>query len=129
MKVLQIKENCLYVNDLPRTYQFYKEVMNFEVISYVKGRHIFFRTGSSVLLCFLPEVTKMEEKLPPHYAYGQQHLAFEVPLDEYNAWKESLSKHKISIVHEQHWKDNLYSFYFYDPDQHLLEIVPPGIWE
>ncbi|WKN31546.1 VOC family protein [Porifericola rhodea] len=129
MKVHQIKENCLYVSDLAKTRQFYEKLMGFELISFVEGRHVFFKAGSSVLLCFLPEVTKSETKLPPHFAYGQQHLAFEVDLKEYEVWKAYLKEQNISILHEQHWKDNLYSFYFHDPDQHVLEILPPGIWE
>lgn len=129
MKVHQIKENCLYVKDLISTRQFYEAIMGFDLISFVEGRHAFFRTGSSVLLCFLPEVTKAEKNLPPHFAYGQQHLAFEVPLEEYSIWKTHLASHNIKIIHEQHWKENLYSFYFHDPDQHVLEILPPGIWE
>ncbi|MEK6476989.1 VOC family protein [Catalinimonas sp. 4WD22] len=129
MEILQIKENCLYVSDLLRTRHFYKEVIGLELISFVEGRHVFFRAGRSVLLCFLPEVTKQEETLPPHFAYGQQHLAFEVSQSEYEEWKKKLTDQNIKIVHEQHWKENLYSFYFYDPDQHVLEIIPPGIWE
>lgn len=129
MQVIQIKENCLYVKDLNKTRQFYEELMNFEVISFVKGRHVFFRSGSSVLLCFVPEVTKAEKNLPPHFAYGPQHLAFEVPVNEYSSWKNRLIESNINIVHEQHWKGDIYSFYFYDPDQHLLEIIIPGMWE
>lgn len=129
MNILQIKENCLYVKDLQRTRQFYKAIMNLEEISFVEGRHVFFRTGTSVLLCFLPEITKAEKNLPPHFAYGQQHLAFEVPLHEYEGWKNILRKNGVEIVHEQAWKNDLCSFYFYDPDQHLLEMIPPGIWE
>lgn len=129
MKVQQIKETCLYVKNLQQTRDFYEKILGLSVISFVEGRHVFFRAGSSVLLCFLPEVTKAEQTLPPHFAYGPQHIAFEVPQAEYSAWKEKLKAHEIEIIHEQHWKEELYSFYFKDPDQHVLEIIPPGIWE
>lgn len=129
MEITQIKENCLYVSDLLRTRHFYEEVIGLKLISFVEGWHVFFRAGSSVLLCFLPEITKKEKILPPHFAYGQQHLAFEVSQNEYEEWKKKLTEQNIPIIHEQHWKENLYSFYFYDPDQHVLEIIPPGIWE
>ena len=129
MKITKIKENCLYVNDLERSRHFYHNKLGLPMISHVEGRHIFFRAGSSVLLCFLPEVTKAESKLPPHFAYGPQHLAFEVAAGEYVQWKEKLHEQDIGVVHEQHWRDDLYSMYFHDPDGHLLEIVPPGIWE
>lgn len=129
MNITQVKENCLYVSDLERTRHFYHHNLGLPLISHVEGRHIFFRAGSSVLLCFLPEVTRAETKLPPHFAYGQQHLAFEVPAQEYAVWKKRLAEQEIEIVHEQYWKDDLYSMYFYDPDGHLLEIVPPHIWD
>lgn len=129
MKISHIKENCLYVSDLDRTRDFYHYQLGMPLISFVDGRHVFFRAGSSVLLCFLPEVTKAEKTLPPHFAYGPQHLAFEVPGKEYEQWKEKLKQLNIKIIHEQHWKAGRYSMYFHDPDGHVLEIVPPGIWE
>lgn len=99
------------------------------VISKVDRRHIFFRAGTSVLLCFLPEATKEEKNLPSHYAYGKQHIAFETGREEYTQWKKMIQEMGITITHEQNWKEGLKSFYFEDPDGHVLEIVPAGIWE
>ena len=125
----QIKETCLYVSDLDKTEEFYHHTIGLPVISKVDRRHIFFRAGSSVLLCFLPEVTREEQKLPPHFAYGKQHIAFETSKEEYENWKKLVQDSGISITHEQDWKEGLKSFYFEDPDGHVLEIVPAGIWE
>ena len=83
MAFTQIKETCLYVNDLDQTAEFYLNILELPLISRSEGRHIFFRCGSSVLLCFLNTATIAEETLPPHYAVGRQHLAFEVTVDEY----------------------------------------------
>ena len=99
------------------------------MISKVDRRHIFFRAGTSVLLCFLPEVTKNEKNLPPHFAHGKQHIAFETSPENYLKWKKLVQEKGIAITHEQDWKDGLKSFYFEDPDGHVLEIVPAGIWE
>lgn len=125
----QIKEACLYVSDLEASRSFYQDKLGLPVISMVEGRHIFFRVGANVLLCFLPEVTKNDTALPPHYAFGKQHLAFEVDVAEYEEWKQKVINQHIPVLHEQHWKEELYSFYFPDPDGHILEIVPVGIWE
>lgn len=125
----QIKETCLYCSDLDKTEDFYHGKLGMPVISKVDHRHIFFRAGSSVLLCFLPEITKNEQQLPPHFAYGKQHIAFETDQENYAAWKELIQEKNISITHEQKWKDGLQSFYFEDPDGHVLEIIPNGIWE
>ncbi len=128
MRITQIKENCLYISDLDQSEWFYNGLLNLPLISKVAGRHIFFRAGSSVLLCFVAEKTKADKNLPPHYAYGKQHLAFEVAKEDYQKTKEQFKKHNIPITHEQSWSDNLRSFYFEDPDGHVLEVVQCGIW-
>ncbi|REE00431.1 VOC family protein [Marinoscillum furvescens] len=129
MEFTQIKETCLYVADIKASRTFYEGILNLPVISEVQGRHVFFRCGSSVLLCFLAEVTRQEQNLPPHYAHGKLHIALEVPQDQYEAVKAQLVHSGVAITHEQSWKGALKSFYFEDPDGHVLEIVPPGIWE
>ena len=129
MEIKQIKETCLYVQDLKRSKTFYHHILGLPVYSMVENRHIFFKVGPSMLLCFLPEVTKADQNLPPHYAYGKQHIALEVSPGVYEKWRDKLHKQGIAIIHEQHWKEELYSFYFEDPDGHLIEIVPEGIWE
>jgi catechol 2,3-dioxygenase-like lactoylglutathione lyase family enzyme len=128
MNIGQIKETCLYVADLERTRAFYTGQLGLPLISLVAGRHAFFRAGSSVLLCFLPEVTRLEPVLPPHFAHGPQHLAFEVPQADYEATKATLAAKGIAIIHEQEWAGGFRSFYFHDPDGHVLEVVPVGMW-
>jgi len=128
MEITRIKETCIYVKDVEVTRDFYEKILNLPVISLVPGRHTFFKVNDGVLLCFNPEVTKAEKKLPPHFAFGKQHLAFEVPLQDYENWKRNLTEKGIVITHEETWKNNLPSFYFEDPDGHVLEIVVPGIW-
>ncbi|MFN6946637.1 MAG: VOC family protein [Cytophagaceae bacterium] len=126
--IKQIKETCLYVKDLDRTQEFYEEILGLPLINRSGDRHVFFHAGSSVLLCFNPELTKIDQELPPHFAYGKMHLAFEVSSDDYAAWKKKLEAANIEITMETDWKNNLKSFYFEDPDGHVLEIVMEGIW-
>ncbi|HEY0030831.1 MAG TPA: VOC family protein [Bacteroidia bacterium] len=129
MKFLQIKETCIYVKDLQQSYVFYHEMLELEMIGEVKDRHIFFRAGASVLLCFIAEQTLHHSfPLPPHGAHGQIHFAFEVEVLEYEKTKIEFSRKNISIEHEQQWKNGLHSFYFRDPDGHLLEVAQKGIW-
>lgn len=129
MQISKVKETCLYISEIDRSEQFYNGQLGLPVISKVDGRHIFFRVGSSVLLCFIAEATRAEKVLPPHFAYGKQHIAFEVPEKEYAQWKEKLALGGTKITHEQAWKNDKLSFYFEDPDGNVLEILPPGIWE
>ena len=73
MEILQIKETCLYVKDLEATRLFYAGKLGLEIIGEVADRHVFFRAGRSVLLCFLPEASKKAETLLPHYGTGNLH--------------------------------------------------------
>lgn len=127
--IQQIKETSLYVKDLMISRKFYEEKLGFNVIAYVTGRHVFFRAGTSVLLCFLEGATEESSTLPSHGGRGSLHIAFEVRLEDYQTWKEKIAQVGIEIIKEHNWRRNLQSFYFRDPDGHLLEIVPEGLWE
>lgn len=129
MAIQRIKETCLYVADLDRSRAFYEGQLGLKCFSLVPNRHAFFRAGESVLLCFNPEVTRHDQKLPPHFAHGKMHLAFEVGKADYEAWKEKVSEAGIEIVHEQSWGEHFLSFYFEDPDGHVLEIIMEGLWD
>ena len=128
MKISRIKETCIYVTDLQRTKEFYSRRLGLAVLSFVEGRHVFFRAGESVLLCFIAEKTLQENELPPHGAKGSIHFAFEVEVEEYDTTLLKVKHMEIEILHEQVWKGKLRSFYFHDPDGNLLEIIEEGIW-
>lgn len=125
----RIKETCLYVQDLERTRDFYHGKLGLPVIGFVEKRHIFFRAGESMLLCFIAESTISDKILPAHYGTGKLHFALETTNDQYESWKEKITKQGIPIEQEATWGSVLKSFYFRDPDGHLAEIVMQGIWE
>jgi catechol 2,3-dioxygenase-like lactoylglutathione lyase family enzyme len=129
MEIKKIKEICLYVSDLANTKAFYHGKLRFDVIGEVQDRHVFFRAGESVLLCFISEASKQGGTLPPHYGSGQLHLAFEVTKQDYPDWKQKVKGLGIPIEQEYDWGNGYLSFYFRDPDQHLLEIIMEGMWE
>ena len=129
MQISRIKETCIYVTNLHRTKEFYSNRLGLAVLSFVEGRHVFFRAGESVLLCFIAEKTLEEKELPPHGARGSIHFAFEVKKEEYDATFLKIKTMNINVLQEQTWKTELRSFYFHDPDGHLVEIIEEGIWE
>ncbi|WP_276368257.1 VOC family protein [Chryseolinea sp. H1M3-3] len=130
MNFIKIKETCLYVHDLEKTKKFYHEVLGLEIINYEEGKHIFFRLGSSVLLCFNPEDSKTKKTPPPHYGGGKQHVAFEVKKSDYNYAKAEITSKGIAIIDEVIWKSGETSFYFEDLEGNVLEILPDkGIWD
>ncbi|HEU4903733.1 MAG TPA: VOC family protein [Flavisolibacter sp.] len=129
MDIRRIKETCIYVSDLEQTRAFYTDKLGLPLISLVKGRHVFFRAGESVLLCFIASQTEQEKELPPHGASGSVHFAFEVSHEEYPAALQKIKEAGISILHEHTWRNGLHSFYFHDPDSNLLEVIEEGLWE
>jgi len=129
MNICRIKETCIYVSDLERTKAFYAGKLGLPVIAIVQDRHIFFRAGESVLLCFLAAVTEQEKELPPHGARGSVHFAFEVTKEEYPAALQKIKDAGITILHEHNGKGRLQSFYFHDPDNNLVEILEEGLWD
>ncbi len=128
MHLTQIKETCLYTTDLAVAEQFYGQQLGLSLIHRSEGRHVFFQVGPTVLLIFDPEATEQEVSLPPHFAWGKQHLAFECEPGSYQAWKDRLQEAGIALIHEQVWPQGRLSFYFEDPAGHVLEIVQPGVW-
>jgi len=127
-RVTQIKETCIYAVDLDMMRDFYAGKLGLEVISFVPGKHIFFRAGSSVLLCFNPEDSGKKASPPAHYANGKYHFAFEVRQEDYQWQKSEVTKQGIAITDEVTWKGGQKSFYFEDPAGNVLEVVPEGIW-
>src|SRR5919112_331497 len=104
MKISRIKETCIYVSDLDGTKAFYSGKLGLEVISLVQGRHVFFRAGDSVLLCFVAAQTEKEKELPPHGAKGSVHFAFEVNKEDYPLALQQVKAAGIPILHEHTWK-------------------------
>lgn len=129
MNIVGIKETCIYYTDLELARSFYHQLLGFPIISFVPAKHIFFRVGRSVLLCFNPEDSRLKKSPPAHYAAGKYHFAFEVAASEYENHKQQIRAKGISIIDTLTWASGLESFYFEDPQGNVLEIVPAGIWE
>jgi catechol-2,3-dioxygenase len=129
MNILQIKETCIYFRDLEKAKFFYHDLLGFPVISQINGKHIFFRVGSSVLLCFNPDDSRLKKSPPAHFSEGKYHFAFEVESAEYEAHKREIESKGIKITDRLIWENTQESFYFEDPVGNVLEIVPVGIWE
>lgn len=128
-EITGIKETCLYIHDLEKARMFYHGLLKFPVIHYEPGKHVFFRVGKSVLLCFNPEDSKMKSSPPAHYAEGNQHLAFEVPATQYPQMLRLFEEKGIPLIDKITWKSGQESFYFLDPENNVLEIVPEGVWD
>jgi catechol 2,3-dioxygenase-like lactoylglutathione lyase family enzyme len=128
MNLKQIKETCIYTQDLEAARLFYCEKLGLPLISYLPNKHLFLRVGNSVLLCFNPEDSQLKKSPPAHYATGKIHYAFEVSVADYEKTKAEISDKGIVITDEVTWRNGQQSFYFEDPMGNVLEVVPEGIW-
>ena len=132
-KLSGVIETALYVDDLDRARAFYAEVLGLAPLTNdsrflafdVGGRSVLllFRRGSTLEPVHLPGGT-----IPPHDGKGPIHAAFAIAADELPAWERRLGEHGVAIEGRTDWPRGGKSIYFRDPDNHLLELVTPGVW-
>ena len=126
-------ETALYVDDLDRAGAFYTDVLGLVPLTSdsrflafdVGGRNVLllFRRGATLETVHLPGGT-----IPPHDGNGPIHVAFAIAADELPAWEKRLGEHDVAIEGRTDWPRGGKSIYFRDPDNHLLELVTPGVW-
>lgn len=130
-KVTQVLESALYVDDLARARDFYRDILGLHVHAEATGRHVFLRCGSSMVLLFNPAQTEHPDPdlaLPTHGARGPGHLAWLVAADEMDAWRAVLRDHGIAIEKEHTWPSGGRSLYFRDPSGNSLELATASVW-
>ena len=132
-KLAGVIETALYVDDLPRAIAFYRDSLDLTTLNEdarfaafdVGGRSVLllFRRGATLETVHLPGGT-----IPPHDGHGPLHIAFAVTADELQAWEARLGEQGVAIEARTAWPRGGHSIYFRDPDDHLLELVTPGVW-
>ncbi len=132
-KLAGVIETALYVDDLPRAIAFYRDSLDLTTLNEDARFAAFDVGGRSVLLLFkrgatLETVHLPGGTIPPHDGHGPLHIAFSVTSDELQAWETRLAEQGIVIEARTAWPRGGHSIYFRDPDNHLLELVTPGVW-
>jgi catechol 2,3-dioxygenase-like lactoylglutathione lyase family enzyme len=132
-KLSGVIETALYMDDLERARAFYEEVLGLACLTSdsrflafdVGGRSVLllFRRGSTLEPVHLPGGT-----IPPHDGSGPIHVAFAITAGELPAWEKRLGECNVAIEGRTDWPRGGHSVYFRDPDNHLLELVTPGVW-
>jgi catechol 2,3-dioxygenase-like lactoylglutathione lyase family enzyme len=129
MHSLRVIETCLYSSDLAAAEEFYRVVLELDVLSKVDGRHVFFRCGDGVFLLFNPNATSAPGgAVPPHGAQGPGHIAFAIAGAEVPAWRERLHQRGVAIEAELTWPSGGQSLYFRDPSGNSVELTTPRTW-
>jgi catechol 2,3-dioxygenase-like lactoylglutathione lyase family enzyme len=130
-----VVETILYTDDLARALEFYRTVLGlapmkgdgerFQALDSGAGRVLLlFKRGGTLV----PQPVPSGGVIPPHDGSGPLHVAFAIGKEDYDAWCARLLDFGIAIESETQWERGGRSVYFRDPDQHLVELVTPGIW-
>jgi len=133
-RVNGVVETALYVKDIEVSHEFYQRVFRFPEIFRDGDRlHALGVAGKQVLLLFRQGAsTGFTEipggRLPPHDGHGTLHVAFAIDRDSVEAWRERLRELNVPVSSEVTFPGGGRSIYFRDPDDHLLELVTPGVW-
>ncbi len=129
-----VVETCLYSRDLPRSVRFYRDRLGLRLLESGERLCVFSVADKQVLLIFRSgeehsPISTPGGMIPPHEAAGQLHLAFAISREDFAAWEKHLIASGIAIESKVDWPRGGQSLYFRDPDEHLVELVTPGIWE
>ena len=133
-RVNGIVETCIYSRDLLRSARFYQEKLGFRLLESGERLCVLSVAGKQVLLIFLSGGTHEPIPtpggiIPPHEAGGDLHVAFAISKGDFASWEAHLVAQGIAIESKVNWPMGGQSLYFRDPDNHLVELVTPGIWE
>ncbi len=129
-----IVESILYTADLPRAVAFYRDVLGLEPMTGDPARFQSFKVSDrQVLLVFRQGSTLAPTSvpggvIPPHDGAGPHHIGFAIAGDNYERWRQALTARGLAIESETRWPRGGRSLYVRDPDNHLVELITPGIW-
>ena len=132
-----IVEAALYVEDLDRSAAFYRDLFGFETEVHADMICVLRVPGRQALILFpraieqnpvVSPVGSIEGAIPPHGGSGRMHVAFAIPAAELDPWRQRLAARDVKLEGTVRWKRGGTSLFFRDPDQHLIELITPGLW-
>jgi catechol 2,3-dioxygenase-like lactoylglutathione lyase family enzyme len=137
--VTGIVESAVYVEDLDRSLRFYQDLFGFEVEIHDDLICVLRVPGRQALILFPKRIAAepgrtsspagtVEGVIPPHGGSGRLHFAFGILAAELPAWERRLAERGIAIDGRVAWRRGGTSIYFRDPDDHLVELITPGLW-
>ena len=131
--ILGTLESALYADDLDAAERFYAGLLGLPVILRQPGRHVFFRTGTSVLLVFDPEASARPPQpgalpVPPHGAAGPGHFCLAVAAADLDRWRDHLTAAGVGIEAQIDWPGGGRSIYVRDPAGNSVELADAALW-
>ena len=134
MKTNGIVETALSVEDVGRSAEFYGSVFGFESLVCDSDFAALAVPGNAVLLLFrngarTEPILTPGGIIPGHDAHGMMHVSFKISRESLDDCQRELTERGIEIESTVEWPRGGTSLYFRDPDEHLIELMTPGVWE
>jgi catechol 2,3-dioxygenase-like lactoylglutathione lyase family enzyme len=135
--VTGIVEAALYVERVARSMDFYRDLFGFEEELRVENIGVLRVPGRQALIFFprtiaqAPVITPplaIDGTIPSHGGSGRMHVAFSIRPEDLDPWKSRLAEQGVKVESIVRWKRGGTSLFFRDPDQHLIELLSPGLW-
>ncbi|RLQ87106.1 VOC family protein [Notoacmeibacter ruber] len=128
-----VLEAAVYIDDIEAARRFYGELLGLKEMTAAEGRHVFFRCGTTIVLCFIADATRQPEKpgglpVPPHGAKGPGHICFSANGETLDRWVEHLEIGGIAIESDFRWPNGARSVYVRDPAGNSVEFAEPKLW-
>jgi catechol 2,3-dioxygenase-like lactoylglutathione lyase family enzyme len=134
-RIRRFLESALYVADLDRSYAFYDRVFGFRPIVKMRDRLYALRVGEDQVLllfkhgCCNEPLEVPGGRIPPHGGSGVLHFALAIDKTEVEAWRDRLRELDVPVSSEVEFPGGARSIYFRDPDDHVVELATPEIWD
>jgi len=134
LKLEKIIETVLYCHHLQTSITFYNTVLKLKPMVQDERFSAFNINGQSVFLLFqsgasLKPIELSGGMIPAHDGHGPTHMAFAISTKDLSDWEKHLNDQEIEITSRVVWPLGGTSLYFNDPDNHLIELATPGVWE
>ena len=135
--VTGIVEAALSVAEVARSMDFYRDLFGFEEEVRNEFIGVLRVPGRQALILFPRTIAQMpvinppnaiEGTIPPHGGSGRMHVAFSIKPEDLDPWRARLTERGVKIEGTVRWKRGGTSLYFRDPDEHLVELITPGLW-
>ncbi|HUE16035.1 MAG TPA: VOC family protein [Planctomycetaceae bacterium] len=131
--VLGILETAISVSDVERAAAFYRRLFGFATLFDSERLIALDVAGRNVLLLFQEGATNEPFAtsggvIPGHAGVGKSHFAFSITANDLPDWQRRLESEGVAVESVVNWPGGAQSLFFRNPDEHLVELITPGIW-
>lgn len=131
----------LRVADVERARAFYEDAVGLELLGDPRPDRCAFQVPRGQLLGLVDRTAAAEANevpggvIPPCLPGGSDppatgsHLAFAIPREDLEPWRQRLIGRGVDVLAEVRWERGGRSLYFRGPEEALLELATPGVWE